>query len=194
MDLGGWVWENSGLDPQVAGVATPGGQSDQEGYGVDSPSGKQLPKRGVAGRPVGGTANDANPLNGVGSWIAVGKAPAGTPNYVPGEVVPWIVDSNKNIWRRSSGTSGQNAAWFQLPGKARDIGASDEAVWSIADGGPADSGIQAWRFNAATTGGQPPAVARSGWVTVPGGGVGISVGANGHPFVVNSNGAGYYAY
>jgi peptidoglycan hydrolase-like protein with peptidoglycan-binding domain len=173
-------------------AATTGGKVIKKLTG-SIPSCNSLPNEGCW-TAVGGTANDANPLNGGGSWIAVGKAPAGTPNYVPGEVVPWIVDSNKNIWRRSSGTSGQNAAWFQLPGKARDIGASDEAVWSIADGGPADSGIQAWRFNAATTGGQPPAVARSGWVTVPGGGVGISVGANGHPFVVNSNGAGYYAY
>jgi hypothetical protein len=107
---------------------------------------------------------------------------AATRIAVQADGVPWVVDGFGNIFRRSS--SSLNGFWTQIPGAAKDVGVGgaggQEAIWVIAAG----AGDQpACKFN--------PSI--NGWACSAFGGVRISVGDQGIPYMVRSNGALYRA-
>src|SRR5262249_50595444 len=107
------------------------------------------------------------------SWVEVDGG--GVRISVGGDGTPWVVNSSGAIFRR------QGDQWEQLPGLATDIAAMDKTLaWVIGTnpvGTAHDFGIFRWAEDIHS------------WVEVDGGGVGISVGGDGTPWVVNSSGA-----
>jgi hypothetical protein len=87
---------------------------------------------------------------------------------------PWVVNSAGGIYRRRV-----DGAWLQTPGLGRDIGVgADGSAWLIGTnpvGGAQDFGVPRWNG--------------SSWVGVDGGGVAISTGPLGDPWLLNSSGA-----
>jgi len=98
--------------------------------------------------------------NGGGVRIAVG--PDGQ---------PWIVNDTGAIWHLAPG------GWVNVPGGARDIGVgADGSVWILGLNWTF-SGYQLYRYNG------------TGWDALPGsGGVAISVGPDGMPWIVQDGG------
>jgi hypothetical protein len=106
-------------------------------------------------------------------WNTVGGI--ATRIAVTGGGIPWVVDANGVIWRRSSGNPA-SGSWTALPGCATDIGAGVEgAIWVIG----CDTGVYKW--NSST----------SNWDYANGVGARIAVARNGVPWVVQSGGEVY---
>ncbi len=107
------------------------------------------------------------PLGGAGGRIAVG--PDGQ---------PWIVNASHQIFCHSQ------TGWLQIPGAAHDVGiGADGVVWVIGTN-PVGGGFGIYRWNGTCS----PA---GTFDSIPGGGVAISVGTDGLPFIVNSAGSIY---
>lgn len=108
--------------------------------------------------------NGASWDNVDGGGVRIAVAPDGN---------AWMINSAGNIYRR------QNDAWVLLPGLAKDIGAgANGSVWVIGTtpvGAGSDFSVHRWNG--------------SGWDSFGGGGVAISVGPSGDPWLVNSAGS-----
>jgi Tectonin domain len=102
-----------------------------------------------------------------GSWVEVGggavRIAAGT------EGRPWVVNSDGRVFRMDGGS------WTALPGTARDVGAGGGRVWIVGTN-PVPGGYGIRVFDGVD------------WDPVPGGGVAISAGRDGDPWLVNSYG------
>lgn len=117
------------------------------------------------------------------SWTMDATGGGATRIAVDSTGKPWIVNSNFEIFKRSSNDP-NNGSWTMVSGGARDIGVGPAGYpWII--GTSSTSGgynVFAWDDQAGT------------WVSVPGGATQISVGRNGRPWMTNSNGAIVRAY
>jgi hypothetical protein len=87
--------------------------------------------------------------------------------------IPWLVDSQGNLWQRTS-SSVTTGAWNLLPESGRDIGVGANGdVWMISNV-PFGDGFQVKKWNG------------SGWAASNGGAVKVSVSATGIPWVLSS--------
>jgi hypothetical protein len=102
-----------------------------------------------------------------GSWHAVGGA--GRRIAVDPQGIPWIVNSNYQVWRYRSGF------WLQEPGVVRDLDiGADGSMYALGEPSWTDGRVYRW------TG--------SNWTLFGGSGTAITVDRDGHPWVVNSSG------
>jgi hypothetical protein len=113
---------------------------------------------------------------GIARWNGSGWDPidgAATRISVAPDGKPWVVNAGGGIYQRQG--TGRGTGWKQLSGAAYDIG-----VGSGIDG-------TAWIINTTkVSGGQGVAHwTGSAWETVPGGAMGIAVGPDDQPWVVN---------
>jgi hypothetical protein len=101
---------------------------------------------------------------------------------------PWIVNSSGEIFRRTSADPSVGY-WEMLPGAARDIGIGTGNYAFIVGTTSTAGGYNLFAWNEQSqvlySNGSVAAPAKANWVPVPGGAVGISVGANGQPWLVN---------
>lgn len=110
---------------------------------------------------------------GIYAWNGKGwdKAPGGGVRIaVDDKGLPWIVNSNKDIYQFTSANN-----FIKQPGKANDIGIGGGKVWVIGNdpvGTGVDYGIYKWNG--------------TGWDKAPGGGTMIAVDEHGFPWVTNS--------
>ena len=105
-----------------------------------------------------------------------GASPAPPPPSVaPAQQLgmPWVVNSNGNIFR------GDGRSWQQLSGAALDIGVGAEGSAWVIGTNTVPGGFGIWRL------------VRNDWVQVDGGAVRITVDGRGEPWVVNSEGRIY---
>lgn len=147
------------------------------GLGIDIAVGANGSAWLIGTNPVG-TANDGGVYRWEGrQWVDVGGG--GVRIAVAPDGTPWLVNSVGQIYVGSRGGWGR-----PLPGLARDIGiGADGSVWIIGTnpvGRAGDGGIFRWNGR--------------NWAEMPGGGVAISVGPDGTPWVVNSVGEVYHGY
>jgi peptidoglycan hydrolase-like protein with peptidoglycan-binding domain len=133
------------------------------------------------------TASCWTQVSGGAVRISVGQ-------YAPVVInVPWVVNSANQIFRRNSAEVG-TGGWELLPGTATDIAVGSGYAWTIGTTPmPGGFNIQAWDEQPATSGGSPPAVQQSKWVTIPGAAVNISQWS-GRPLVVNNGGFAYWSF
>lgn len=148
--------------------------SQMPGAGTDIASGADGSLWVIGTNPVSGGggiwvyANPwVQPYGGGGKRIAVD--PSGQ---------PWIVNSNHQIFCHNM------VGWVLIPGAANDIGVgANGEVWVIGTNAVGGGfGIYTWSGGCTAVG---------SWSEIPGGGVAISVGTDGLPFVVNSSGQIY---
>ena len=146
----------------------------RSGAGTDIASGADGSLWVIGTNPVSGGggiwvyANPwVQPYGGGGKRIAVD--PSGQ---------PWIVNSNHQIFCHNM------VGWVLIPGAANDIGVgANGEVWVIGTNAVGGGfGIYTWSGGCTAVG---------SWSEIPGGGVAISVGTDGLPFVVNSSGQIY---
>jgi peptidoglycan hydrolase-like protein with peptidoglycan-binding domain len=175
---GSWSWDR-----------LPGCASDV-GVGADDEVwivGCDLAPGGFAVYKWNGSSWDFDTANRGGARISVGpQTPGGTQ-------VPWIVDANNNIWRRNdpSTTAG---GWDQLPGKGGDIAVSATGYAWLIGTTSVGGGRSIHVFNEQPAGtGSPPAPAVQKWIRVSGGAVNIATDDIGAPYVINSDGLGFWA-
>ena len=84
--------------------------------------------------------------------------------------MPWVVNSNGNIFRPDT------RGWQQLSGAAQDIGVgADGSVWVVGTNS-VPGGFGLWRWTG------------SEWAAIDGGATRIAVGPRGEPWVVNAEG------
>lgn len=83
---------------------------------------------------------------------------------------PWILNSEKKIYRGSKGT------WSQMPGSANDIGiGADGSVWVVGtDSAPEGYALYKWNGQS--------------WTKMPGGGMRVAVDPEGYPWVIDIDG------
>lgn len=103
---------------------------------------------------------------------------------------PWVVNSFKQVFRRTS-TDPASGTWDgPLPGAANDIDAGKNGYTYIISNTATGGGytIQVWDEQPAAAGGSPPPPAKYEWLTIPnnGGATNIAAGAV-RPWVINSS-------
>lgn len=113
------------------------------------------------------------------SRIAVG------PQRPGGVIVPWVVDQDGKIFRRSSGDVA-SGTWETIGGTGKDIavGASGHAWLIGATSVNGGFSIHVWNEQDAG-GGSPAAPKLAKWIRVAGGALNITADIAGTPFVVN---------
>jgi hypothetical protein len=94
-----------------------------------------------------------------GGAVAIDVAPNG---------VPWVINSQQEIFRRSGG------AWQQMPGAGRDIGIGGDGSVYVIGAGAVSGGYGIFKWNGTS------------WTQQAGGAVRISADQFGRPWVVNS--------
>jgi hypothetical protein len=82
---------------------------------------------------------------------------------------PWVINAAHQIYNSPS----DDGVWVRYPGAAVDIGVGNGAVWVVGTN-PTSGGYGIYRWNG------------NGWTAFSGGAVGIAVGNDGLPWVINS--------
>jgi hypothetical protein len=130
-------------------------------------------------------------VDGAGVRIAVGPRTPGGPN------VPWVVDQQHLIWRRTSPLPSAGNMEM-LPGRATDIAAASGYAWSIAvQTGSRGQLVQVWDEQPAGAAGGPPPPAERTWITAGGaafGGANIAMTTTGQPLVVTSGQSAFWSF
>lgn len=119
------------------------------------------------------------------SWVVDSASGEGIRVTVGPTGIPWVLNSDTSIWRKSS-NSPSSGSWSQLSGGGYDIGLSDgNYAWLIGTDANED-GFDIYTWNEQAAFGTAPA--RSEWLLKEGGGVQTDVGPNGRPWVVAADG------
>jgi predicted Zn-dependent protease len=110
-----------------------------------------------------GSGNCWTPTDGAGTQISVGaRSPTDS------TIVPWVINSSSQIWRRNTSDPTVSNAWEQLPGTpnggATGIAAGAGYSYAINNLGSSYPTVFSWDEQAAGSGGTPPAPSERGWV------------------------------
>jgi hypothetical protein len=103
--------------------------------------------------------------------------------------IPWAVNSNNEIFRRTT-ASATTGTWTQIAGGATDIGIGPANYPWVLGATATGSGfrIYVWNDQRASVGGSPPPNDVAGqWLQRPGSATSISVGFDGEPWVSANN-------